>query len=171
MSPYKFLIVILGLEALRKIPPSRTECEIRERVAKLTVDLLEGKPIDDHPEVVKKGKGNHHRPIVTETSRRIEDEGPVRRARAETPRSWLSGISPTTALLLLLLRRVPPETVIQRRRALINCWRVWPRLRDAADHFSLRLPLRCSKYRTHGSGRGRDSGAPSFQDKARVSLR
>ncbi|KYN36909.1 hypothetical protein ALC56_08700 [Trachymyrmex septentrionalis] len=79
----------------------------------LTVDLLEGKPIDDHPEVVKKGKRNHHRPIVTETSRRIEDEGPIWRTRAKTPRSRLSGIASTTALLLLLLRRVPPETVIQ----------------------------------------------------------
>lgn len=105
---------------------------------KLTVDLLEGKPIDDHPEVVKKGKRNHHRPIITETSRRIEDEGPIWRTRAKTPRSRLPGIASTTALLLLLLRRVPPETVIQRERALINYFRPWTRPATRLSIFSVR---------------------------------
>lgn len=43
----------------------------------LTVDFLEGEPVDDHPEVVKKGKGDDHGPVVAETTSWVEDEGPV----------------------------------------------------------------------------------------------
>lgn len=74
----------------------------------LTVYLLEGEPVDDDPEVVEKGKGDHHRPVITETSRGIEDEGPIRSTRTKTLCSRLSRIASATTLLLLLLDRVSP---------------------------------------------------------------
>lgn len=76
---------------------------------KLTVYFLKGEPIDDDPEVVKEGEGNDHRPIVTETSRGIEDEGPIRGTRTKTFRPRLTRVTSATALLLLLLHRVPPR--------------------------------------------------------------
>lgn len=76
---------------------------------RLTVYFLKGEPIDDDPEVVKEGEGNDHRPIVTETSRGIEDEGPIRGTRTKTFRPRLTRVTSATALLLLLLHRVPPR--------------------------------------------------------------
>lgn len=75
----------------------------------LTVYFLKGEPIDDDPEVVKEGEGDDHRPIVTETSRGIEDEGPIRGTRTKTFRPRLTRVTSATALLLLLLHRVPPR--------------------------------------------------------------
>lgn len=68
---------------------------------------MEGEPVDDDPEVVEKGERDHHRPIVTQTSRGIEDEGPIRGALCSLC-SWLPGVASAAALLLLLLHRVPP---------------------------------------------------------------
>lgn len=84
----------------------RIKWESRER---LTVYFLKGEPIDDDPEVVKEGEGDDHRPIVTETSRGIEDEGPIRGTRTKTFRPRLTRVTSATALLLLLLHRVPPR--------------------------------------------------------------
>lgn len=80
---------------------------VESRSKGLTVYLLEGDPVDDDPEVVEKGKGDHHRPVITETSRGIEDEGPIRGTRTKTLCSCLSRVASITALLLLLLRRIP----------------------------------------------------------------
>lgn len=46
-------------------------------------DLLEGKAVDEHPEVVEEGQRDHHRPIVAQTAGRIENKRPL----APTPRS------------------------------------------------------------------------------------
>ena len=77
----------------------------------LTVDLLEGKPIDDDPEIVEEGKRDHHRPIVAKTSRRIEDKGPIRGSCSKTSRSRLARITSASTLLLLLMCTVPAEHI------------------------------------------------------------
>lgn len=43
-------------------------------MVRLTVYFLEGKAVNDDPEIVEEGDGDDHRPIVAETSRRVEDE-------------------------------------------------------------------------------------------------
>ena len=40
-------------------------------------DLLEGKAVDEHPEVVEEGQRDHHRPIVAQTAGRVEHERPL----------------------------------------------------------------------------------------------
>ena len=86
---------------------------LRSKGEKLTVDLLEGEPVDDDPEVVEEGQRDYHRPIVAESSRRIEDEGPVGRAGLEAPRARLARVAPAAPLLLLLRGRVAPVSKVE----------------------------------------------------------
>lgn len=80
----------------------------------LTVDLLEGEPVDDDPEVVEKGEGDDHGPVVAEPARGVEDERPVGRTGTEAPRARLARVAAATALLLLLLGRVAPAIRSER---------------------------------------------------------
>lgn len=43
---------------------------------RLTVDLAEREPVDDHPEVVEERQGDDHVPVVAELTGRVEDERP-----------------------------------------------------------------------------------------------
>lgn len=43
---------------------------------RLTVNLAERKPVDDHPEVVEERHGDDHVPIVTELTGWVKDERP-----------------------------------------------------------------------------------------------
>lgn len=115
-NPYNLPIVTIDeislFLATIHLPPiieSKTETNGNRGKERLTVYFLKGEPIDDDPEVVKEGEGNDHRPIVTETSRGIEDEGPIRGTRTKTFRPRLTRVTSATALLLLLLHRVPPR--------------------------------------------------------------
>lgn len=45
--------------------------------ARVQVDLLKGKPIDDDPEIVEEGHGHDHGPVVAEAAGRIEHERPL----------------------------------------------------------------------------------------------
>lgn len=74
-----------------------------------TVDLLEGEPVDDDPEVVEEGEADDHGPVVAQPSRGIENERPVwGPGAAETPGAHHARVTAASPLLLLLLQRVPP---------------------------------------------------------------
>lgn len=84
----------------------------------LTVDLLEGEPINNDPKVVEKGERDDHGPIVAKSSRGVENKGPIGRPSAEGIGTVMAGITSTPALLLLLLSRVPSGNKI----SIIDNW-------------------------------------------------
>ena len=45
------------------------------------INLGEREAEDDHPKVVQEGQWDDHGPVVTEPTRRIEDEGPMASAK------------------------------------------------------------------------------------------
>ena len=67
----------------------------------VAVDLLEGEPVDDHPEVVEEGHAHERRPPVTQTARRVEHERPVASAEIGTFRDGRKRLPAVTANALL----------------------------------------------------------------------
>ena len=75
--------------------------------SELTINFLEGGPVDDDPEIVQEGEGHHHGPVVTEAAGGIEHKGPVRCCGPEpwiiTQTSMLIAISAVTGRVAVLV--------------------------------------------------------------------